>query len=194
MSHTKGPWTYDEHGGNFYVWGLDHEMVADSEDEGGHVDKEVVARMRGTGRGATDEEKKAKRPADRGGAGTFGSVPKTTRGPSDMDYYAALNERYDVREPAEDLGDDEVAEDAALAVPEKEFEPSVEPLDCWTVATPPVLAVRYADGYAPVVKTAVIVGRMMPGIICDHGVHLSIDCFECILEHNIAYWLDRSSL
>lgn len=59
IRHTAGPWTSDEHGGSFYVWGPDMAMVADNENEGGFVDAEVVARMRGTGRGATDEEKAA---------------------------------------------------------------------------------------------------------------------------------------
>lgn len=57
---TAGEWSSDEHGGNFYVWGGGGQgMVADSENEGGWVPLEVVTRMRGTGRGATDEEKQS---------------------------------------------------------------------------------------------------------------------------------------
>lgn len=51
---TEGPYTYDEHGGTFYVWGRGHAMVAD-----GDTDEGYVARMRGVGRGATVEEQRA---------------------------------------------------------------------------------------------------------------------------------------
>lgn len=56
---TKGKWSADTHGGCFYIFGPDSAMVADSENEGGFVPPEVVARMRGVGRGATDEEMEA---------------------------------------------------------------------------------------------------------------------------------------
>lgn len=52
--HTPTPWTFDEHGGTFYVWGPGQAMVTD-----GDVDEGYVARMRGVGRGATVEEQRA---------------------------------------------------------------------------------------------------------------------------------------
>lgn len=58
---TKGPWTFHECGGNFYIFAGEDgsDMVADNDDEGGSLPNDVVARMRGTGRGATEDEKKA---------------------------------------------------------------------------------------------------------------------------------------
>lgn len=50
---TRGPWTFDEHGGTWYVWGPHGAMVADGADD------EPVARMRGVGRGATPGEQRA---------------------------------------------------------------------------------------------------------------------------------------
>jgi hypothetical protein len=57
--HTPGPWTLEEHGGAFYIFGPDMAMIADNDDEGGFVPREVVARVRGVGRGATVEEQQA---------------------------------------------------------------------------------------------------------------------------------------
>lgn len=51
---TKGPWTYDFHGGAFYVFGPQMEMVADGDSE-----SEGITRIRGVGRGADDNEQEA---------------------------------------------------------------------------------------------------------------------------------------
>lgn len=47
--HTKGPWTYEEHGGSFYVFGPDQAMIADNNDEDGNVPKEATTGVRGSG-------------------------------------------------------------------------------------------------------------------------------------------------
>lgn len=54
MKPTPGPWTADTHGGAFYIFGPDMAMVAD-----GAPDEIGIARMRGVGRGASDEEQQA---------------------------------------------------------------------------------------------------------------------------------------
>lgn len=54
VGRTPGPWTFDEHGGTFYVFGPDGGMVADGDDA-----EPWIARIRGVGRGATVEEQRA---------------------------------------------------------------------------------------------------------------------------------------
>ena len=52
--YTPGPWEFDSHGGCFYVLGPKGEMIAD-----GDTDEGYITRMRGVGRGATEEEQGA---------------------------------------------------------------------------------------------------------------------------------------
>lgn len=51
---TPSPWTFDEHGGTFYVFGPGQAMVAD-----GNLDDDYLARIRGVGRRASVEEQRA---------------------------------------------------------------------------------------------------------------------------------------
>ena len=52
--YTPGPWTYDEQGGTYYVFGPHAAMVADSQDG----DEQPLVRIRGVGRGASIEEQR----------------------------------------------------------------------------------------------------------------------------------------
>ena len=67
MKSTPGPWIYDIHEGSFYIYSHTKDglnMVAD-----GDPDDEGIARIRGTGRGASAEEQEAN-------ARLIGAAPK----------------------------------------------------------------------------------------------------------------------
>ncbi len=56
---TPGPWTFEYCGGNWYVFGSDDAILADTESEDGWTPADTVARMRGAERGRSDAEKQA---------------------------------------------------------------------------------------------------------------------------------------